>query len=382
MRPWALTGVLAALLVGCGGAGDPQPTTTASDDLTVYSALPAHGPQAPRARDVLDGQRLALLDVRGSVGPYTVRLRPVEDSTAKKQGWDPETTLDAAHAAVEDPSTIAFVGDFDAAATALSLPKTNERDLLQVSPATTYDGFTGGDGKAPGEPDKYQPSGKPTFGRIAFSDADQARAIAEEMLRLGCHRIAILSAPSAFDASLAELIETAAVHRGLKVSYDEQVRDSDPKTLDEAAAAVVEAATDCATFVGGPADAPGPLLRALHAADPTLRLVAPAALADDDVAREIGSASMATTIVGPPPPRRGFVAAFERRFGRTPGAWAAYGYDAMRRVLRAIADAGVRGNDRRAVIEAYLGAPAPPPRMALWRPTTDGLELERELPQA
>jgi hypothetical protein len=51
----------------------------------------------------------------------------------------------------------------------------------------------------------------------------------------------------------------------------------------------------------------------------------------------------------------------------------------MRRVLRAIEDAGVDGNERWAVVDAYLALPDPPERMALWRASPKGLVHDRDL---
>jgi len=388
----AIALALAGALGACGDAETGQ-TVASSDQLTIYTALPEHGPQADRARDVLDGERLALLLADGRAGLFNVGLRPVSDAaepeeaeeegeeeTEPEKGWEPEAALKAAEVAVADPSTIAFIGDFDAGATALTLPVTNPRDLLQVSPAATYGGFTGDPGKAPGEPEKYQPSTRPTFGRVAVSDAVQARAMADVLAGDDCGQVAILRAPNAFDDSLARLFATAVTNRGMEVVLDEQVRDDDPEGHREMAQQVVEAGARCATFVAGPADAPASVLRALNEADPGLRIVAPIGLADDEVARALGPAASVTTIVGPPAPGPELHKAFERRFGREPGPWAAYGFEAMRRVLRAIEAAGPRGNDRRAVVEAYLALDHPEPRLALWRPTLDGLEMERELP--
>ena len=379
----AIALVLAGALTGCGDAENGQ-TVASSDQLTIYTALPEHGPQAPRARDVLDGERLALLLADGKAGDFHVKLQPLDDSDPEADpddaGWKPETTLKAANDAVTDPGTIAYIGDFDNGATALSLPQTNQQDLLQVSPASTYGGFTGGPGSAPGEPDKYEPSGAPTFGQIAAMDPVQARAIVAVLLDGGCRRLAILRAPDGFDDSLGRLIERNAGARGLEVVYDEQVRDEDAPAHAEMADAVVEAGAECATFVGGPGDAPAGVVGALHNADPDLRIALPMALADDDVAAGLGAAAQVTTIIGPPPPDEEFVRAFSERFGREPGPWASYGYEAMRRVLRAIEVAGSRGNDRRAVVDAYLRQGPPEQRLALWDASPTGLTLRSELP--
>ncbi len=52
-----------------------------------------------------------------------------------------------------------------------------------------------------------------------------------------------------------------------------------------------------------------------------------------------------------------FEAAFEERFGRTPDPYALLGYQAMQRVLRAIADAGGRAHLRSVVAARYFRLP-------------------------
>ena len=59
---------------------------------------------------------------------------------------------------------------------------------------------------------------------------------------------------------------------------------------------------------------------------------------------------------GSTPELRRFEAAFRERFGREPGPYAAVGYEAMRSVLAAIAEAGPRAGSRQAVIDAYFAA--------------------------
>ena len=61
-------------------------------------------------------------------------------------------------------------------------------------------------------------------------------------------------------------------------------------------------------------------------------------------------------VPGSSPELRRFEAAFRERFGREPGPYAAVGYEAMRSVLAAIAEAGPRAGSRQAVIDAYFAA--------------------------
>ena len=67
-----------------------------------------------------------------------------DDSTAggDRVGWDPDKTAENARKAVENTRTIAYIGELDSGATAISLPITNEAGFVQVSPGSTAVGLT------------------------------------------------------------------------------------------------------------------------------------------------------------------------------------------------------------------------------------------------
>ena len=56
-----------------------------------------------------------------------------------------------------------------------SLPLFNAAGILLVSPGAGYAGFTAP--VAAGEPDRWYPSGRPTFARVIEDDTEQARAL-------------------------------------------------------------------------------------------------------------------------------------------------------------------------------------------------------------
>jgi ABC-type branched-subunit amino acid transport system substrate-binding protein len=51
---------------------------------------------------------------------------------------------------------------------------------------------------------------------------------------------------------------------------------------------------------------------------------------------------------------RRFAAAFRDRYGRTPGRYAAYGYEAMAVVIDSVRRAGDSGTERQAVVDAFF----------------------------
>src|ERR671920_2351579 len=119
--------------------------------LTIFSSLPLRGPERERSRDMVNAIKLALQQSGGKIGPLSVTYVSLDSSTAEDGEWTSDRVLDNARTAVRDLNAIAYIGDLDSAATALSLPLTNEGHILQVSPSSTYDGLTRPGGRRPAE---------------------------------------------------------------------------------------------------------------------------------------------------------------------------------------------------------------------------------------
>src|SRR3954447_18161744 len=156
---------------GGGGGGGGGRTT-----LTIYSSLPLQGDSRPQSTDVVYGEKLALEEAGGKVGKFKITYKSLDDSTAAAGKWEPGQTSADARKAAQDQSTIVYLGEFNSGASAISLPITNEAGILQISPSNTYVGLTRAEGADKGEPDKYYPSGKRTFGRVVPADHIQAAA--------------------------------------------------------------------------------------------------------------------------------------------------------------------------------------------------------------
>ena len=93
------------------------------------------------------------------------------------------------HYAATDRTTIGYIGDYNSGATAVSIPQLNRVEIPQISPSSTALGLTrGGLEAAPGEPEKYYPTGKRTFARVVPNDGVQAQVIVRLMRSMGCTR--------------------------------------------------------------------------------------------------------------------------------------------------------------------------------------------------
>jgi branched-chain amino acid transport system substrate-binding protein len=316
-----------------GGCGTPGSGIQAGERVTVYVSAPLRGPEAPDGHDIVGGARLALKDAGGRAGELEVVATYLDDTAGRgaRALWDEAVAAANARRATEDSAAIAYVGDLDSGATRASLPVTNEAHLLQVSPASGAVGlvqpFLGGGDDVPEE---VQTTGERTFGRVIPSDPVQARAGAAWALRLGAKRVAALSDGSRFGDTMATAFRQAA---------GEAARARPPQA-------------DLLYYGGLPGDPPAELVGG--SAAPVMgsdALLPPFNAGAPQVAGLVTSAAQDPLQL--PAAGQRFVRAYRDRFGRQPGRYAAYGYEAMAVVLDSIDRAGDEGDIRDAVIDAF-----------------------------
>src|SRR5215212_2961748 len=114
----------------------------AQGTLTVYSSLPLSGANRPQAQAIVRGAGLALEEAGGVAGGRPVRYVSLDDSTRRAGSWVPERAAGNARRAAQDRSTIAYLGEFNSGASAVSMPILNEAGIPQISPSNTYTGLT------------------------------------------------------------------------------------------------------------------------------------------------------------------------------------------------------------------------------------------------
>ena len=347
-----LAAALAALLSGCSGGTD-EATRVEGKTATVYSSSPRHGVSAAAARAVLAGERRALADADGRAGGLRIRLVELPTTTDDPaHPWDPALVSTNAHRAADDPSAIAYLGELDYGASAVSLPITNDAGLLQVSPG---DGLTSLTRRPPGRPragpERYYPADERTFVRVGPSDLNEAEWLVERVRASGGRRLAMVFDREIYGRELAGQIATLARREGIEPVASEEFRGG-PDEVPEIARELADARPDAVIYLGVATRATGTLLEGIDSALPSVPLFASSGILAAGETLALPASVARIVAVGP-------ALAPERA-----------GYDAMRLVLEAV-DEGRR--DRRRVVAAALRLRERlPGALAVYRPGADG----------
>jgi branched-chain amino acid transport system substrate-binding protein len=364
----ALVAVAVAVAVGvsgCGGVSVSGASSTIGNQLTIYSSLPLQGPSGPASQQIVDGEKLALSEAGGRIGPFKISYLSMDDSNTKSGEWDPGITATNAKTAAEDTTTIAYLGDYNSGASAVSLPLINASGILQVSPSSPYVGLTSSLDAGQDEPERFYPTGKRTFGRLQPGDPAQAEAQVELLGELGVKRLYVLDDEGPFEVPLAELVAGDAARAGITVvKHDslDMIHTDATTSFKSEVEKVAESGAQAVFFAGGTGTGTVALWKQLHSAAPKLELLGSSDMVNGEFTSEIGSEAGASTYLTTPilpaslypRPAAQVLARYRQRFGEEGNAYALYGYEAMSVALLAIRRAGVRGNNRQAVVDQFF----------------------------
>jgi branched-chain amino acid transport system substrate-binding protein len=361
-----LVTALALGVAACGGGSDNSSTSggggsSGRTSLTIYSSLPLQGDSRPQSTDVVNGEKLALEEAGGKVGKFTIKYVSLDDATAAAGKWDPGQTSADARKAAQDASTIVYLGEFNSGASAISIPILNEANVLQISPSNTYVGLTRSEGADKGEPDKYYPAGKRTFGRVVPADHIQAAAQVTYQKDQGCKKTYILNDKEVYGKGIAVQVQNIAKAQGLAIAGNDGI-DTKAANFRSLATKIKSSGADCMFFGGITQNKGVQVFKDVAAANPTMKLFGPDGVAESAFSTKLGSSVEKNTyITNPtldpklyPPAAQDFFKKFKAKFGNDPQPYAIYGYEAMKVALLAIQNAGDKGNDKQAVIDAFF----------------------------
>ena len=372
-----LSGVLALGLTACGsddddegGGGGGGGGTAAGKTLTIYSSLPLQGTSKEQSEAVINGERLALKQAGNKVGKFKLKYVSLDDSTPQNPGTaDEGQTAQNARKAVQDKSTIFYLGEFNSGGTKVSLPILNKAGIPQISPSNTYVGLTTDEpGSEPGEPEKYYPNKTRTYARVVPKDTIQGAALATTMKEDGCKSVHIFNDKTTYGAGLAKNVAASAKQQGITVAGNDGTDKNSPNY--RSLAARVKA--DCFVGSGVTGENYVQVFKDVGAAAPQAKLYGPDGVAEEaftnpkkggipaELARRT-KITVATLGLQEFKKRKNaeaekFFRDFEATYNdATPDPYAIYGYETMALALDTMRAVGDKANDRKAIVEQLLG---------------------------
>jgi branched-chain amino acid transport system substrate-binding protein len=246
----AIAVILALVAAGCGGSKKSSGTTTggggssngggsatalpASSCTPIYyegsgkpqyiiaSDLPLQGSGRTQTVQMTEAIKFILKQHNFKAGKYSIGYQSCDDSTAQAGKWASEKCSANGNAYANDKSVIGVVGTFNSGCAEIIIPILNrapDGPVGMISPANTYVGLThAGPGTAPGEPDKYYPTGKRNYIRIVAADDFQGAADAQLAQQLGLKNIYILNDKEAYGLGVATDFRNSVQKLNLKVA--------------------------------------------------------------------------------------------------------------------------------------------------------------------
>ncbi len=377
-RRYAISGLLvvgaAVTIAACGSSSSSSTSSSSggsssssgSNTIDIYSSLPLQGSSSAQTGPLVNGIKLALSQAGGKAGQWTVNYQSLDDSTAAAGKWDPGQTAANARKAAADPKAVYYIGEFNSGASEISIPILNQAGIPQVSPANTYVGLTTNEaGAAPGEPQKYYPTGTRTYLRIVPRDSIQAAADLEAMKNAGCTKVAVANDKEAYGSGLAQLLELEKAKYGVNIVGNEGIDPTSPNFRSYAATVKGQGA-DCFFFSGIVSNGAVQITKDVHSAIPTAKIFGPDGVCTGSytAAKQGGvpasidpllQCTVATLDLAAYPGGKQFLAAYKAKYGNAqPDPYAIYGYEAMALGLDTIKSLGAQGNSKSAVLKALF----------------------------
>src|SRR3984957_11291360 len=358
MRRTTAIAALAAIALaaaGCSSSGSSSSSGSASGSaaaggtVDIYSSLPMQGASTAQTDPMVNGIKLALAQAGGKAGQFTVNYQVLDDSTAAAGKWDPGQTAANARKVASDPKAVFYIGEFNSGASEVSIPILNQTGVPQVSPANTYVGLTTNEpGSAPGEPQKYYPTGKRTYLRIVPIDSIQAAADLLALKNDGWTKDAVANEKEAYGAGLAKLLELEKADYGINIVSNTGI---DPKAPNfrSYAATIKSQGADCFEFAGIVSNGGVQITKDVHAALPTAKILGPDGMCSNAwTSAKAGGVpasidpliegTVATQDLTAYPGGKTFLAAYKKAYGGpSPDPYAIYGYEVMKLGLDTIA---------------------------------------------
>jgi branched-chain amino acid transport system substrate-binding protein len=396
-------------IVACGSNQKPSSTTTNAatapthngKTVEIYSSLPESGPEAARSLQIEAGIRLAWDQAHHTAGGFRLKYQALCDSKAPTRrkshaptsrgkvsttthapsrkctgSWTQAAAAHNAEIAASNPQTVAYIGDLNSGATAVSLPILNQAGIVQITPGSGYPGLTDAiTVKKPkgihvtqaGEPSKYYPRGlgHRTLLRMIPSDLVQASAALYVLQKAGCQKFAAWNFGSDTESGslLAAVVATATKDR---MAYVTPALPKQTKEYLTYTQTLGHQGVRCAIMIGHVTPDAVQLTNFLGNQLPDPTIVGSTGFCSPTwiggVSKIVVPRLYCTTPALPVTEyagSAGFIKAFRKAAKHKPTAYNLYGYAATEMLLRALADTGSEDDPRAQVLTNMVYGYAP-----------------------
>ena len=361
---------LAAAACSSGSSTSSTPSSSSGGTVDFYSSLPMQGASSAQTIPLVNGIKLALSQANNKAGQWTVKYTVLDDSTAAAGKWDPGQTAANARQVAADPKAVYYMGEFNSGASEVSIPILNQAGIPQVSPANTYVGLTTSlPGSAPGEPQKYYPTGKRTYLRIVPIDSIQAAADLMAMKQAGCTKVAVANDKEAYGAGLATLLGLEKGFYGVTITSNTGIDPTAPN-FRAYASTIKGQGADCFFFAGIVSNGAVQITKDVHSAIPTAKIFGGDGVCTDSYTSAtkggvpaalypLLECTVATQNLAAYPGGQQFLSAYKAKYGGAePDPYAIYGYEVMKLGLDTVKSLGASGDSKADVLKALFAIKA------------------------
>jgi branched-chain amino acid transport system substrate-binding protein len=332
-----------------------------SKAIKIVSSLPRTGSANGQTSSMVNGIKMAIEDVSGRIGEYSIVYEDWDDASPERGQWDPALEAANAQKAVKDKNIMAYIGTYNSGAAKISMPILNQASLLMVSPANTYPGLTKpGLGEA-NEPQVYRPSGKINFFRVVPADDIQGEVAALWAKQISAKKVFILHDRELYGKGVADVFKRACGKLGIEVVGYEGI---DPKAANyrSLVTKIKSTGAELVYFGGTTQTNAGQIAKDLVAGGAKVKFMSPDGTREQAFIEAAGKDALDgrayVTFGGLPPSElkgkgHEFYENYRKKFNAEPEAYAVYGYEAGRVALEAIRRAHTK--DREAITAAARG---------------------------
>ena len=329
--------------------------TAGADVIKIVSSLPRTGSANGQTTSMVNGIKMAIAEVGGKIGDYTIAYEDWDDASPERGQWDPALEAANAQHAVKDTDVMAYIGTHNSGAAKISMPILNQAGIVMVSPANTYPGLTKpGTGEA-NEPAVYRPSGKINYFRVVPADDIQGDVAATFAKETGFKKVFILDDRELYGKGVAGVFERVAKKLGMTVAGHEGI-DAKAANFRSLVTKIKSTGADLVYFGGTTQSGAGQLAKDLVAGGAKVKIMMPDGCRETALIESAGQENLEgrayVTFGGLPPSQlrgkgREFYEAYKKKYNAEPEAYAVYGYESGLVALTGIQRAGKK--DREAI---------------------------------